>query len=268
MKDLVKLYSIYSVSRTEGEKEICDWICSRLDELKISYERLGNTLYHFVDGNNILLSAHLDQVSTKGRASHIYKQGKYIFAYNDKWQRTSLGCDDKNGVWIILKLLEAGNNFDFIISECEECGGDGIKKVEKLIDTSSAEYCLVLDRQGNTDILNKGGATTYCQALAYNLKNFWNNGYSVVTGGLSDTQTICKYKESVNMSVAYFNPHTATEYTDFERLTEIKDDIQKMFNSFVHYPSKPSDYTVTYISYTYNKPSKTYKYNDDERWWD
>lgn len=264
MKDLIKLYSIYSVSSTEGEKEICDWICTRLDELKTTYKRLGNTLYHFKDGNKIMLSAHLDQVSTKGRAAHIYKQGKNIFAYNYKWQRTSLGADDKNGIWIILKMLEAGESFDFIISECEECGGDGIGKVEPLISTSTAEYCLVLDRQGNTDILNKGGATTYCAGLAYNLKNYWQNGYSVTTGGMSDAQTICKYKESVNMSVAYFNPHTATEYTDFERLTSIKDDIYKIFKGFVHYASKPEDYTPKHPVYTYNKPSK--KYVNDERW--
>lgn len=262
MKDLLKLYSIYSVSKTDGEKEICDWICNKLDKLDIGYVRDGNTLYHFSKDNEVLLSAHLDQVATNGKAFYFYKVDNNILAYNDKWQRTSLGADDKNGVWIILKLLEKGYKFDFIISECEEIGGDGIKKVEPYLNISDAAYCLVLDRRGNTDILNKGSGTTYCEALAFNLKNYLG-GYTVTTGSVSDTQTICKYMESVNMSVAYFNPHLATEYTDFSRLEEILADVEEVVNgSFIHYPAQPSDYKTKNV-YDYNKYYNSSYYRGD-----
>jgi len=205
-----------------------------------------------------MLSAHLDQVDTEGPAVHIYKsEDGFIYAYNKNWQRTSLGADDKNGVWIILKMLEAGHEFNWIISEAEETGCNGIRKVESLLKDIDTDYCVVLDRKGNTDILNKGCGTNYCQALAYNLRNFWNNDYEVTTGGVSDTQTICKYIESVNMSVAYFNPHHADEYTDWQRLVEIKDDIAIMLEGFIHYPSKPEDYASKPVTY-----SKT-KYTDD-----
>ena len=256
--DLVKLYSIYSVAGTDGEKEICDWLCSRLEQMNKEYVRDGNTLYHIKQDNTVMLSAHLDQVDTEGPAVHIYKsEDGFIYAYNKNWQRTSLGADDKNGVWIILKMLEAGHEFNWIISEAEETGCNGIRKVESLLKDTDTDYCVVLDRKGNTDILNKGCGTNYCQALAYNLRNFWNNDYEVTTGGVSDTQTICKYIESVNMSVAYFNPHHADEYTDWQRLVEIKDDIAIMLEGFVHYPSKPEDYTPKPVIY-----SKT-KYTDD-----
>ena len=254
MKDLVKLYSIHSVSGTEGEKEICDWLCSWLDEREYSYVREGNTLYHIAD-NDVMLSAHLDQVKTNGRAAHIYKEDSYILAYNDKWQRTSLGADDKNGVWLILKMLEEyGENFDWIISESEEIGCVGIKKIETELANSIADFCLVLDRKGGYDILNKGGGTNYCQALAHNLKNFLNDGSDVATGTYSDTQTISKYIESVNMSVSYFNPHSSTEYTDYDRLLEIKENIFRILSEpFVHYPSVPEDYqTISSTSYSKN----------------
>lgn len=253
MKDLLQLYQIYSVSETAGEKKIADWLQARIKELGVEVVRIDNTLYHFEKGNKVMLSAHLDQVATNGPAKYLYQEeDSTIKAYNKNWQRTSLGADDKNGVWIILKMLEAGHKFDFIISECEEIGGYGIAKVEPLLDTSTAEYCLVLDRKGNTDILNKGGATTYCESLAYNLKNFWQSGFSVVTGGMSDTQTICKYKESINMSVAYDHPHTANETTNFNRLQEIAKCVERVVaGEFVHYAAKPDDYkdTTTYKSY-------------------
>ena len=268
MRDLIKLYSFYSVGHTEGETQICDWLCNRLEEMEVEYKRDGNTLYHITEDNDVMLSAHLDQVATNGPAVHFYKtEDNFIYAYNKNWQRTSLGADDKNGVWIILKMLEAGHRIDFVISECEECGGDGIRKVENLLPASGANFCVVLDRQGNYDILNKGGSTVYCQALAHNLRNYWDNYYEVVTGGVSDTQTICKYIESVNMSVAYHEPHRATEHTDYDRLIEIKDDIAIMLEGFVHYPSKPSDYTPkpvkTYTGYTgHNKDYWKDWYND------
>lgn len=254
MKDLIKLYSIYSVAGTAGEKEICDWICTKLEEMQQDYKRDGNTLYHIAQGNTVMLSAHLDQVDTNGQAVHLYKtDDDFIYAYNKDWQRTSLGADDKNGVWIILKMLETGHSFNWVISEAEETGCNGIRKVESLLKDTDTEYCVVLDRKGNTDILNKGGGTNYCQALAYNLKNFLQNDYTVETGGLSDTQTICKYIESVNMSVAYFNPHHADEYTDWQRLKDIKEDIEFMLENFVHYPSKPEDYTPKLVKIDYKK---------------
>ena len=252
MKDLIKLYSIYSVSGTAGEKQMCDWIEQWLKDHNKPYKRNGNTLYSISKSNNIFLSAHLDQVSTSGAAAHIYKTKEgYILAYNKDWRRTSLGADDKNGVWIILKMLEDGYNFDWSISESEEIGCVGIHNIEEELANSAAKICLVLDRKGGYDILNKGSGTNYCQALAHNLKNFLGGGYAVTSGTISDTQVLSKYIESVNMSVAYHNPHTSTEYTDYNRLVQIKEDIKKVFTSFVHYPASPDDYIekISYKSY-------------------
>ena len=265
MKDLLKLYSIHSVSETPEEKEICDWICKRLDDFKVDYKRVDNTIYHIGKDNKALLSAHLDQVATKGKAVHFYKvANRYIYGYNSNFQRTSLGADDKNGVWLILKLLEKGKEFDFIISESEEVGCVGIKKIEQEIKNSKADYCIVLDRRDNNEILNKGSATNYCKCLADNLKNFLNRDYKVSSGTLSDTQTISKYIESVNMSAAYFNPHTAKEFTDFERLEIIKKDLEDILDYFVHYPAPVEDYkTASHYPSYYNKNKSYY---DSDYW--
>lgn len=264
-KDLIKLYNIHSVSGTDGEKEICDWLCKRLDELKVKYTRLNNNIYKFTQYNEVLLSAHLDQVHTNGRAEHFYLLDKrYIVGYNNKYQRTSLGADDKNGVWIILKLLEQGVPVDFIISSSEEIGCKGIAEVEPRLTEHIKKrpydyhYCIVLDRRGNKDILNRGSTGKYCDALATNLKNFWDKGYSVGSGSVSDTATICKYIESVNMSVAYENPHTANEKTDYTALTNILKDVKEAIEDFVHYPAVPDDYITVRASVS------TYKYNRGE----
>ena len=278
MKDLLTLYKFYSVHGTEDEKNICDWIEKRIKELTgfEDIHRVNNTLWRFKEGNKVLLSAHLDQVSTNGPAVHFFKNDKGIItAYNKDWERTSLGADDKNGVWLILKTLEACPDIDFIISEGEEVGCVGIKSIENHIKESTADFAIVLDRKGNTDILKGGGSDVYCESLAYNLKNFLNkepyNSYIVTTGTLSDTRVICKYIESVNMCVNYEDAHSKTESTDYEALEITLSNLGSIIDFFIHYPAPPEDYCVKEYKSTYksivssfNKKSKDY--DDDYEW--
>lgn len=259
MKDLIKLYSFYSPHGSEGETQICDWLVEKLKQFGVDVQRDGNAIWHFKKGNRLLLSAHLDQVKTNGPAVHFYKTPENtIIAYNKDWQRTSLGADDKNGVWLILKMAEAGKNFDFIISEGEEVGCVGIEKIEEHIKESTADFAIVLDRKGNTDILKGGSSDTYCDTLAGCLRNYWNNNcqgnnYEVTTGSISDTRVICKYKESVNLSVNYEGAHTKNESTDWEGLQKTLRNLGFVYNGFKHYPTDPSVYVKKEYKYKYDK---------------
>ena len=267
MIDLLNLYKFYSVHGTEAETAICDWLVERIKQLGKDVQRDGNTIWYFGKGNRYLLSAHLDQVATNGPAVNFFKTPEGIIkAYNKDWERTSLGADDKNGIWCILKLLEQGKDFDFIISEGEEVGCIGIEAIEEHIVESEAQIAIVIDRKGNTDILKGGGSDVYCDTLAGTLRNFWNtfegNNYSVTTGTLSDTRVICKYKESVNLCANYENAHTKNEETDFNGLQRTLQNLLKLFdNNFIYYPSAPSTYIKE--TYTYN-----YKGKKKKNWWD
>lgn len=262
--ELLKLYSFESVYGSEDETAIANWICQWLDEKKITgYQRVGNNIYKLDNVDGPILSAHLDQVETNGKAVKFFmNDDEKIVAFNDKWERTSLGADDKNGVWIILQAIKSfGNSINFIISSGEEEGCIGIKKLEsdKVLDTiSQQQFCLVLDRRGNKDILKSGGGTTFCSTLAQSLCNYLQQTYEVTTGSLSDTCTISKYCESVNMSVAYDNPHTANEITNFKRLKEISEDVLDVINCFEHYSTPPSIYQPASTTISYYDKWRTY----------
>lgn len=260
MKDLLKLYSFESVHGSTEETAIADWICKWLDAHDVKdYTRDGNNIYKFnsdgVDG--LILSAHLDQVKTNGKAVHFYKTpDNFIIAYNKDWQRTSLGADDKNGVWIILKAIEEGLNPSFIISEGEEAGCLGIHQLsyQNVLNNNinpEENYCIVLDRRGEGDVLNEGAGTVFCNTLADNLINFLRDPLlKKASGSISDTAELSTYCESVNMSVAYYKPHTAEEYTDLDRLEEIKQNVFVILESFVHYPSMPDTYSKKFSTKT------------------
>lgn len=264
MKDLLKLYSFESVHNSPDETAIADWICKWMDKHEVLYNRVGNNIYNIGDTEAPILSAHLDQVRTNGKAVKFYmNEAEKIIAFNDKWERTSLGADDKNGVWIILKLLEKQRRINFIISEGEEVGCVGIKKLEDrgvLRDIKEDQYCLVLDRRGGRDMLSSGSSSTFCSTLAQALCNYLQQDFTVTSGSLSDTCTLCKYCESVNMSVAYENPHTLNELTDFKRLKEILEHVDDIVCNFVHFSTPPSIYSSksTYTSYYKGKEWEKY----------
>lgn len=258
MKDLLKLYSFESVHGTEDEQAISDWICKWLDANNITdYKRLGRNIYK--KGKfDIVLSAHLDQVKTNGKAVKFFMDAMgHIAAFNKRWERTSLGADDKNGIWIILKALELyGNDVSFIISEGEEVGLVGIHRLDKegvlkemLSETDT--QCFVLDRRGNFEILDSGGSCKYCKTLAQDLCNFFGNTYTVGSGSCSDTQVLSEYCECVNMSVAYQGAHSENEVTDFTALNKIKNDVMSALENFVHYNTPTKVYKT--ISTYYNK---------------
>lgn len=260
--ELLKLYSFESVHNSEDETALADWLCLWMDENGIKdFKRIDNNIYKLTDSGPIL-SAHLDQVETNGKAVKFFMNDEEkIIAFNNKWERTSLGADDKNGVWIIMQALKAyGNNVNFIISAGEECGCLGIKELENrgvLSTISDEQFCLVLDRRGDKDILKSGGGTTFCSTLAQDLCNYLYQTYQVTTGSISDTCVISKYCESVNMSVAYDGPHTSREMTNYKRLKEISEDVLDILNCFEHYSTPPSVYQTSNVSY-YNKWSNYY----------
>lgn len=274
MKDLLKLYSFESVHDTPEETALADWICKWLEKHNIFFERLGNNIYSLTGTNKTILSAHLDQVQTNGKAVKFFMQDDdTIRGYNSDYEQTSLGGDDKNGVWIILKALEAGKEIDFVISAGEEYGCLGIKALEdagKLDEIEPHQICLVLDRKGEGDILKGGSTDVYCCTLAQDMVNYLGDEYKVTTGSISDTRYLCCYCESVNMSTAYYNPHSSTEYTDFKRLKEIRDDVFDIVDNFVHYSTDPVEYIK--IAKTTTKKTKDFYTNygyddyDDNEW--
>lgn len=276
MKDLASLYKIESVH--PDTKQICDWIENKLKSYGVSYKRVGNNLYSLDKITKPVFSAHLDMVETSGVPDKLFlTDDGIIYGINKEGNQTSLGADDKNGIWLILKMLERGADINFIISDGEEVGCLGITEllsIQEVQDrlTENTSYCIVLDRRGATDILSGGSYDVYCDTLAGCLRNYIRDTANfetvVTTGSISDTKELCRYLESVNMSVDYYKPHTDKEYTNYEDLCGRLELLIDLVDNFKHYPSQPKDYVkekpVYYNNYNYNKYSSYKGYGKDD----
>ena len=259
MKQLLHLYSIESVH--PNEQEISDYIISQLKELGADYSvnEYGITgcskeYKQGVPCMDILLSAHMDQVKTNGAAKHFYLKDGCIRGYLDNNQQTSLGADDKNGVWLILKALKDKLPIQFIISRGEEVGCVGINRLK----IPEADMCLVLGRGGYHEILKSGGGTNYCSTLAQCLCSLLGGKWETGSGSVSDTQVICKQMESVNISTAYYKPHSAEEYTNWDELQNLRSVIKDIVENFYHYPTDPGVYNKSIYGGFYDKQSSLF----------
>ncbi len=133
-------------SPSKGERQMCDYIKSRLDDLGVKYEEdntgdiiggnCGN-LYAFVDGDKalepILFSSHMDTVEPSKGKKAVFGENGLITSDGT----TVLGSDDLAGVTAILESLEEiiKNNvshrpIEILFSVSEETLCDGTKHLD------------------------------------------------------------------------------------------------------------------------------------------
>jgi hypothetical protein len=213
MKLLKKLYRIYSPSGKE--EKMSEFVQNKLKQLNITDFKVDENLqiYKLIP-NTPMLCAHMDHVG-KTPIKEIYRSGNYIIG--DK----NIGADDKNGIWIILKLLQKFPNTSFIFSTSEERGGDVVDiltKHEKELE--SIKYCLVFDRKNGSDII--GTKNEYCtEEFEKDVLEIGKMfGYKSATGVFSDCDILSHYISCVNLSCGYYNAHTDKEFTKTNELVD------------------------------------------------
>jgi len=252
MKLLIELYKTHSPSGKEDE--IRKIVKRELDSLKLSYneDNKGN-VYNLIE-NTPLLCAHMDQVSNSP-ITIINEVDDLIFGDGN------LGADDKNGIWIILKLLKEFKNISFIFSTNEEAGGDIdilLDDNENIMDT--IKYGLVFDRRNGSDVV--GVQNEYCTEEFENdiLKIAKSFGYKSAVGTWSDCNNLSDYISVVNLSCGYYCAHTKTEYT---KVSELKNSL------------KLGRKLLKKLKKKYNKPEKKSYYQfkryitwDERKWYD
>lgn len=238
-KLLKELYLIRSYSGFE--EPIRRGIMNFLDSLKIPYINFNGNILGFNHPGEPLFSAHMDMVNTEGyklRGDEYRLDENHVFTIDNDTcirlyrgrdnegkpnQQTSLGADDKNGIWVILSLLQMGKNINFAFCHSEESGGEGSRQIvsdeECAKFIAGCAYGIIIDRRNAGDII--GYDNNYCLCLDDRLKTFsdeHNFGYKPVRGSISDADRFSALVECVNLSCGYYEPHTSREYTNLNEL--------------------------------------------------
>jgi hypothetical protein len=272
---LLELFRMYAPS---GQEEcVADYVSFQLNQLGIKFVKdKNNNIYNFSNPGKPLLSAHMDCVGKE--ECGWYVNFVNIFSYGkDEIMKGmgNIGGDDKCGVFLILLALKNHPDFNFCFSVGEEVGGaNGIKFIDfkKMKEdgiTDQIPYALVLDRRNMGDIIcvqNNYGSKEFDDALSLVGKEF---GYKSERGSVSDANTISDYINCANLSVAYHNAHTKTEFVS---LMGMKNTFNYMEACFKYLDGKefklevkPAPYSPPPTTY-YGPGAEGYGYDDDD--WD
>jgi len=147
---------------------------------------------------------------------------------------TTLGGDDKAGITVMIKMIEAGIPGLYYFFRGEEgvtspSGTWGSKQALKSYEELFKTYdrCIAFDRKANDSIITKQMYSTCCskEFTKKLLEEFSNNGLTYrddPTGGWCDSGVFMKLiPECTNISIGYKNEHTFTEIQDIDHLEKL-----------------------------------------------
>lgn len=221
MQLLKQLYSINSYSGQEDE--IKRFVMSRLATLNllVDEDEFGNLFITKGQSDSYpCVAAHLDEVH-QPQKRNIQEESGVIYAVDDDGVRVGIGADDKNGVWVIMRLLEDVDVIKAVLFVREEKATyEGYRHGSDDCNLSffnDVKYVVQCDRKGAGDMV------TYCTKKKIRLcdDNFvpeqitQKYGYSPVEGGVTDVVHLKQRGLEIpccNVSCGYYNAHKSDEY--------------------------------------------------------
>ena len=231
--------------------------------------RIGN-----LEDSKTLFSSHTDTVHRSGIIQNVFINPEDMKFSTDSGQ--CLGADDGSGVWLMLELIKAGVNGLYIFHRAEEVGGQGsswiVNNTPELLE--GMKRAIAFDRKDTWNIITHQSCTRTCSdEFAADMGEKLGMGHrGDSTGSFTDTanyDTIIP--ECTNISVGYYNAHSARENQKIEYIINFRNALRKVdFEGLIteRNPEVPEYSTKGYYGYgtTLLKPPK--KTRDKMGWTD
>lgn len=230
-----------------SQEDLKKYLDGRIREY--GYSPVNEEGFLYAEGNiPVLLTAHMDTVHKE-----LVKKFFIITTKDRKHIITSpqgIGGDDRCGIYIILKVLEAGFRPYILFCEDEESGGDGSELFtmsDHIEGLTKLKYMIELDRANRRD------------AVFYNCDNdeftdYITNetGYTENWGTFSDISNLAPKAKvaAVNLSVGYYHAHTVNEEVVYEEMMETEKTVEKLLT--VADKCEQFEYKEGYSWYSYN----------------
>ncbi len=169
----------------------------------------------------IMIVCHMDTVFKTPPTRIFYDQKQEVM-----WSPEGLGADDRAGVFLVWKLVQAGLRPHLCLTTGEEWGGIGAEALINYLPTCpyNIKYIVELDRQGTNDCVFYNCANDEFESF---IENY---GFVTDFGTFTDISVICpKWGiAGVNLSVGYFHEHTFQEILHVKALLDTYKKVYKM----------------------------------------
>lgn len=225
MEQLFRLYKTNSLSGNEVEiRSLIKEMLADVD-LEIQTDFIGNMYITKGKADNYpCVAAHMDEVHEPCQRSIIETDG-LVYAINEKGEQVGLGADDKNGIWIAIRLLHELPILKAVFFVEEEKKGDlsGCRgaHVADLSFFNNCRYILESDRKGANDLIIQGKDTPLCPIDFVPQHILDKYHYQPTNGGKTDVVELKMRGLGIavcNISCGYYNAHHSNEYTKLDEL--------------------------------------------------
>lgn len=258
LEDLELLKALYMIASPSGcekkmRKFINRWIRKNVPEALVEIDVHGNILVTKGESETYPVQvAHIDEVHERRYGINLMIGDDLIGGRNNyDFMPEGIGGDDKNGIYVALKLLQKHDIIKCAFFVGEEVGCVGSSQVN-IHFFDDARFVLECDRKGSKDFVTNIG---FCDLStdewieAIGLEKF---GYAPHDGGLTDVKTLKSRGLKVccaNMSCGYYNPHSPEEVT-------VLSELQNTFELCDHIITNLTDvYPHEYVAPQYNTKS-------------
>lgn len=208
----------------------------------------------------VMLVAHMDTVFKYPPEKIYYDKKQHVM-----WSPQGLGADDRAGVYLIWKIIQAGYRPHICLTTDEELGGLGALDLTKIFPYApfDIKYIVELDRQGTNDCVFYACANEDFQLF---IENY---GFITDWGTFSDISEICpEWKiAGVNLSVGYKGEHRETETLNTAAMMDTYSKVCKMLDDackeeVAYFEYIPNPYEKYY--YTLGRQYGSYAWDDDD----
>lgn len=236
MKTLAALYKVPTFL-PEKIPELIDIIKDSLKEEGYEFQQdEKNNLYcvHPDSKQQTLLCAHMDMVKTGEPVDRVVQFNGILFGIDKDNNLTSCGMDDKNGVWIAIKIAKKmkKNKPALLFVAHEEGAPHTIEDWIANNEDELAKYtnCLVLDRTGKNEIIYSGAFKAYSKVLAMQFKKI-NPEWEFKKGVACDADRLIAKIPCINLSIGYYNGHKKTEHSIYSEIKYSFDAVLKFLQA-------------------------------------
>lgn len=223
------LKSFYGINSKSGhEAQIKEFFKAQIAGLELAVEEdsFGNIFITKGAADSYPgVTAHLDEVHAPTERN-IVVDGDIIYAVDGCGERVGIGADDKNGLWIIVRLLHSKPVLKVALFVQEERDGEmaGCRgsRACRLDFFNDVRYLLAVDRKGASEVVTVGkGDIRLCDDGMFPAAVLQKYGYGCVPGGRTDVVALKERGLQVsccNIGCGYYNAHKADEYTLFSHV--------------------------------------------------
>lgn len=224
MELLKNLYSIHSLSGSEKKmlKFIKSWVKLNVPDAECIQKDKNIYITRGDSETYPCVVAHTDQVQhNHSKDFEVFRSGDVLFGFSEKSaEQQGLGADDKNGIWVALRLLEKFNVCKVALFHGEEIGCIGSDKAD-MDFFNDCRFVLQCDRKNSDDFITCACGVELCSDDFLKDCKISDFGYSESFGSVTDVMTLKENGLKIsccNISCGYYNPHTDREITKLSEL--------------------------------------------------